>query len=379
MKFTHVGVSAAFAVVVLGLSGVISSGAGADSRPPGIHCGKVLYRSVHLHRDLRGCKVNGLVAGRSGITIDLNGHTIRGLGEGVGIKIDGVRRVKVRGERGAVRGFELGVLVNRARGIRMRRLAILGSADVGMRIVRSNRGRYRRLAIGGNSDAAIQVFRSNGGVYRSIRFGVNGDAAIRMTNSDRNRIRRNMMIGNGDAAVALHHSNRNLVRGNAMIDSGDAGVYLQYSHRNRIRRNVAALSSDSGIGLEMSKGNVVAGNRLIGNGEGITVSGGRRNRVVRNSSRNNGGAGIEVGAETLGTKVRGNRIRGNGGDGIYIEGRKSRVVRNRATCNGGMGIKTTVRVYARRNRAAANGDAVGCYGLRCMPMPRHRGCGNGKE
>ena len=378
LKHTRQGLAAAVAVAIIGLSGLASSGA-ADSRPPGLHCGKVLYRSVHLHRDLRGCKVNGLVAGRSGITIDLNGHTVSGKGEGVGIKIDGVRRVKVRGAGGTVHGFELGVLVNRARGTRIRNLAVLLSADIGMRVVKSDRGRYRRLMFGGNSDAAVQVFGSHGGVYRAISFGLNGDVALRLANSDRNRIRRNRMNGNGDAGILLLHSDRNLVRRNTLIGNGDAGVALWYSHRNRVRRNFAKLSSDSGIGLEGSRGNVIAGNRVARNGEGITVSGGRRNRVVRNRSRFNGGAGIEVGAKTLGTKVRGNRSRGNGGDGIYIEGRRSRVVRNRATCNGGMGIKSTVRVYARRNRAAGNGDAAGCYGLRCMRMPRHHGCGKRKE
>jgi parallel beta-helix repeat protein len=374
LKPTQLGLSAVVAVAIIGLSGLASSGA-ADSRPPGIHCGKVLYRSVHLQHDLGGCKYNGLVAGRSGITIDLNGHTVSGLGGGIGIKIDGVRRVKVRGEGGAVQGFQLGVLVNRARRTRVRNLSILGSSDLGIRVVKSHRGRYRRLTIGGSSDAAIEVFGSNGGLYRRIEFGANGDSAIRLSNSNRNRIRRNTMNGNGDAAVLLLHSNRNLVRRNTMIDNGDAGVRLEYSHRNRIRRNVVALSSDSGIGLRMSRGNLIAGNRVVGNGEGVTVDGGKRNRVVRNSSRYNGGAGIEVGAESLATKVRGNRTRGNGGDGIYVEGHESRIVRNRATCNGGMGIKSTVRVYARRNRAAGNGDDVGCYGLRCMPMPRHRGCG----
>jgi parallel beta-helix repeat protein len=138
---------------------------------------------------------------------------------------------------------------------------------------------------------------------------------------------------------------------------------------------VAEYSSDSGVGLEQSRGNVVAGNRLVGNGEGITLKGGRGNRIMRNQIRRSGGAGIEIGAETTGTRVRGNRARWNGADGIYVEGRGTRVVRNKTTCNGGMGIKAVVRVYARRNRAAGNNDAVGCYGVRCMRMPRHGGCG----
>jgi hypothetical protein len=48
----------------------------------GLHCGSVVTRSVTLHRDIVGCGHAGLIVGRSGITVDLAGHTIGGVGKG---------------------------------------------------------------------------------------------------------------------------------------------------------------------------------------------------------------------------------------------------------------------------------------------------------
>jgi parallel beta-helix repeat protein len=345
---TNLLVVALLTVVAMVVEGFASTEADGRKRR-GIHCGKVLYRSVTLRRDITGCKGSGLTAGRSGITIRLNGHTLGGLGEGVGLKLIDVRRVKVRG--GTVRGFELG-----------------------LRVVRSHRNRFRRINLSGNSDAAIEVFGSNGNRFRGLRSRGNGDAAIRLSNSHGSRLIRNKFRGNGDVGILLYHSNRAVVRRNKLRGNGDAGILLEGSHRSRIRRNTTKHNSDSGIGLEESSFTLVAGNRAFGNGEGITADGGKRNRIVRNRANHNGGAGIEVGSESRNTRVKGNVSRWNGGDGIYIEGARTRLVRNRATCNGGMGIKAVVGLFARRNWAAANGDAKGCEGVRCRRMPRYRGC-----
>jgi hypothetical protein len=99
-----------------------------------VHCGQVVKRSIELRHDVTGCKYDGLVAGRSGITIDLNGHTVAGLGEAVG--------------------------VSNTRRVRLFNLRILKSADVGMRVLRSRGGRFRRIRGSSNSDAGIRVFRS---------------------------------------------------------------------------------------------------------------------------------------------------------------------------------------------------------------------------
>jgi parallel beta-helix repeat protein len=172
-----------------------------------------------------------------------------------------------------------------------------------------------------------------------------------------------------------------------LIRNGDAGILLEASHKNRIVRNEAVGSSDSGIGLEKSSGNVVVGNSIRRNAEGITSDGGKGNRILHNRASFNGGAGIEVAAGSSATRIVHNSVHCNKGDGIYLEapeeteveaseGRAAqaavtRLVRNSATCNGGMGIRVIAqRLHAPVNWAAKNSDDLGCLGVQCEPILR---------
>jgi parallel beta-helix repeat protein len=355
--------------IVLGtlfLAAIVLTVAAKPSRAAGngLHCGKVVKRSVTLHHDVLGCKFGGLVAGRSGITINLNGHTVGGSGQGVGIRIVGVRGVKVRG--GTVRGFEMGVLMGGAHRSKIVGTRIAGSADVGMVVIGSNRNVFRRVRMSGNSDVGIGFLHSHANRVLRLGLGRNGDAGIALESSHRNRIRGVRMRRNGDAGVKLTTSNRNRIRGLRLVGNGDAGILLQSSHRNRIRRNRAYGSSDSGIALMQSSANLVAGNSVTANAEGITVDGGSGNRILHNRSTFNGGAGIEVGAKSHATTVRQNQAHCNLGDGIYLEAVGTSLLRNRATCNGGMGIKAVSSgIHASINWAARNKDDKGCDGVHC--------------
>jgi parallel beta helix pectate lyase-like protein len=374
----------------------------------GPHCGQVVTHSITLQEDVTGCKFAGLVAGRSGITIDLNGHTVSGLGESIGIRVTGVRGVKVR--NGTVRGFELGLLVSKASGSRFVNLKVADSADVGMRVLDTNRARYRHLTVGGSSDAGILIFRSNRGRFRHVNVSNNSDAGIIFEKSSRNSFRHVESSGNSDAGmwfkgghgnrfsqvnasrnsdagIAFEHSNRNRLHHIRMIGNGDAGVRFSYSHANRVRRSTAASSSDAGVSLDHSGHNVVAHNTTWRNGEGITVDGGVRNVIVRNSTQRNGGGGIEIAAESRKTLIGRNRSHLNLSDGIYIEGPETTVRYNHADCNGGMGIRAIPAgeveakegqpnggLIAHHNWAAGNNDDVGCMGVVCLLAASFSGC-----
>src|SRR5262245_8548444 len=68
------------------LAGLAAAGAAAFAAGPAaasptaaVHCGQTLTTSVKLKADLVDCPGDGLVIGASGITVDLNGHTIDGV------------------------------------------------------------------------------------------------------------------------------------------------------------------------------------------------------------------------------------------------------------------------------------------------------------
>ena len=54
-------------------------------------CGVTIVENLTLDHD-QTCTGDGLVVGADGITIDLNGHTLAGLGTGVGIEVTGRTR-----------------------------------------------------------------------------------------------------------------------------------------------------------------------------------------------------------------------------------------------------------------------------------------------
>jgi parallel beta-helix repeat protein len=366
----------------------------------GLHCGMVVTRSVTLHEDLTGCTQDGLIVAGSGITINFAGHTLGGLGEGVGVRLADASGVRLIG--GTVRGFELGMHIERTQGLRMVRMRVIRSADMGMRIIAASDSVFQRVALSGNSDLGMTFLDSHRNRLVQLKLGANGDAGIVLEASHGNRIVRPRLKGNGDvgillarsndnqlrrvrlswngdAGVRLIEANNNQLRGIRMVSNGDAGVQLESSHYNRIIGNRALGSSDSGIGLDHSSGNVVVGNLIRKNAEGITLDGGVGNTVLHNRISYNGGAGIEVAAGTSTSRIEHNRVHCNLGDGILVEqpelevGQASAtpttVVRNTATCNGGMGIKVVAQgVFAPLNWAAKNSDDVGCVGVLCAPV-----------
>ena len=74
-----------------------------------VGCSQVLTESVALDGDM-ACSGDGLVIAADGITVDLNGHALRGDGTGGGVRIAGSSGVTVT--NGTISGFAVGVGVS---------------------------------------------------------------------------------------------------------------------------------------------------------------------------------------------------------------------------------------------------------------------------
>jgi hypothetical protein len=69
----------------------------AASRPPvsasevtnDPHCGDTIMQTTVLTSDIGPCPGVGLVIGADDLTLDLNGHSIKGSGGGVGVSVGG--------------------------------------------------------------------------------------------------------------------------------------------------------------------------------------------------------------------------------------------------------------------------------------------------
>ncbi len=94
--------------VALALAGsvLLITSAGARAHE-GVFCGATITVDTTLDENLR-CSGDGLLVAADGVTLDLNGHTVRGAGTGLGITVTGT---EVTVKNGSVRGFEQGVRV----------------------------------------------------------------------------------------------------------------------------------------------------------------------------------------------------------------------------------------------------------------------------
>ena len=148
---------AALAVGVLTLAE--ADAAGANPR-----CGSTLTHSVKLTANMI-CRISdGLDVGRSGITVNLNGHTIRapgGLSSHNGIYNDGYRRVTI--ENGTIQNFEYGIYEQATHGSKILNATVHGSYEAGILYEYSRDSVIKRVG----------VFGTRQGIYLLGNFAVN--------------------------------------------------------------------------------------------------------------------------------------------------------------------------------------------------------------
>jgi parallel beta-helix repeat protein len=256
------------AILAFAFTGLLAPSKAKAKAQGSLYCGAIVTQNVTLQHDLYGCVEGGITIARSGVTVDLNGHTITGLGEGDGIAAAGVTGVTVK--NGSVVNFEAGM----------------------------------RLA--GVSRSLVQ----------DVRFRLNSDASAWIEGSTGNKFLRLTMTENGDGGFRLIASSKNRIAGSAVSGASDFGVGLEkLSSYNRLVQNKVTLAGE-GVKIDDGTGNRVFRNTLSHNGgAGVEVaSDAHQTRINENQTNFNGGDGIFV--EAFGAQINRNRSGCNGGLGI---------------------------------------------------------------
>src|SRR4051794_9422392 len=280
-----------------------------------VSCGEAITKDTKLANDLIDCPGNGLVIGAANITLDLNGHTIDGDGDGfdscatgatdcdAGVDNTGHARIAIK--HGTIREFVEGVAVEGARANRVEDLSTSGLAHEGVFVEQS-------------TDVAVKRGRSV----------ADGGGTFVVASSDVT-VERSSVSGNEFAAIGLFASDHVLIRKNTISDSGRSGVsILDGSRENRVEGNSIADSDEAGLFLEGADHNTVTDNVSDGGQIGVALEDSDDNRIARNSLRGNSFSGMFVnGARNT---ARGNRV-GRSAFGISTGGDENRVVRNVVT------------------------------------------------
>ncbi len=389
--------------------------------PEEVFCGQVISKSTRVLNDLVDCGGFALMVGKSGITIDLDGHVIDGVGMDAGIFNPGYDDVTIT--NGLVHQFLYGIQLNpgTARNV-VSNLRIESNAEAGIALSDADQGgegnTIRDNTIFGN-ELGIALF--TGTQHTLIRGNTlvanSGEAGILSEFASQNRIEQNTIVNSGGAGVFfagggstsvldntikdsggpgisagndLLGSNNNLIRGNS-IRGGQGGVFIS-GNGNRVEQNTVSASTGPGVTLELANDNVVRGNELGGNGGGIALAQAHRNTITQNNASGtlgagiavgelsasniirdntasgNGGDGIEVSEVSIinqGNILEGNTADANGGDGIYVEGGGHLIKGNVAQLNGGWGIYTVGGTDGGGNFAAGNMEPDQCFGVVC--------------
>lgn len=273
------------ATSALGLSGIVLAAEPASAAV--VNCGDVITMSINLSQDVGPCTGNGLVIGASGITVNLNGHSIIGSNttnntpnEQVGVFMQGKRNVTVT--NGTVRNF-----------------------DAGVAVVKGSKNQLRKLIVRDNVNHSSLT-----GAINKCKYG----DGIAVTGSENNLITENKAFGNGpfSGITLVNSSDNNIVSSNEVFNqniqnrlpNGDNGPCGPFSST---ATGVGRLNQDIGIRVE---GPGADNNQILSNSvhdnqlNGITIHG----YVCIQPTP----PGVIGGTPNTGNLIQGNDVRRNG-------------------------------------------------------------------
>jgi len=315
-----------FRLALLAAAAVAIAAPATSGAATALACGDVVTTDVTLSESLKDCST-GLVAGADNITIDLNGHAIKGLGTDAGVGVEAVGRSGVTVKNGNIRNFAVGV--------RFQQTASSTVADLNIR----------------RTQSGIVVFGSEAETHSNQILG------NRVTESE--------------TGISIFSAGATRVVGNKLIDLTGIGISCRntFSDDVHIEGN-RSVGNQYGI-LVFFCGAALVDNVASDNEFDGIVRDRANGQAVRNVANGNGGIGINS-FDSHGEFVENvtNRNGSHGlaiGDSIGDHGPFHKVTRHVATHNGGLGIVTSLEgvLDGGRNHARNNADPRECVGVDC--------------
>jgi parallel beta-helix repeat protein len=411
------------------LAGALACASPASANAPSsvVKCGDTVTHSVKLTRDLTNCAGNGLSIGASGITVDLNGHTIDGTVTQItdcDVSPFGVAGIDNGGgydgltvENGTVQQFfsglnagseTTGMSNSTVRGLTARDNRFSG-ISMGSRTGRNDDNRIVRNHTYGNGCAnGIGLNTAHGNVVAQNRSHDNG-GGIAICCSDHNVVRENLVTHNADNGITVCCDARdNVIEGNDVLDNVNNGILVFFNAEGTLIRGNRFARNGDNIVLDETSGNTISHNVVTDalgcpfcdppTGFGIAVVSSSSDNVVvanlvartkedgirvldfdpadpgnpvpngtvvrGNVVRDAGVDGLGVDATAEGTVLEGNRAVGAGDDGI--QSAAGVLTGNSAFFNHDLGIEATPGVTdGGGNRARGNGNPLQCIGIAC--------------
>jgi hypothetical protein len=374
---------------------IVVGPASAAAPASAVKCGGVIKKDTTLQSDL-SCPGAGIVIGKSGITLNLNGHTVNSAADctkpcSAGIGIDnsgGYDRVRIMNGTVSYPGGYCYQSDSQGCG---RSIVLAGAKRNKLSGLTITAG-FPGISLSDSDHNRISANSITGGY--GLRFG---DAIDLVNGSDDNVVADNMTnFANGLVVVSDSAGNR-LAR-NTMADRYGPEIELSDASQTQVvgnhltRRGLTAVGSDgsliahndvvgeisiSGDGYRVANNTVLS--RVPNDGadgfesQGIDVVGGDAN-LVRGNAVSSAKDDIAVEAVATHTLVVGNLATQPASclsifacdDGIDVDAPGTFIRANVATNNGDYGIEAVPGVIdGGRNRASGNGNPLQCVNVRC--------------
>jgi parallel beta-helix repeat protein len=334
------GGNTAHANGLAGCSGVVCPPAFVGK--PGSHtpvCGEILTTSVKLNADSPICTgSSGLIVGADHVTIDLNGHTLRGDGSGGHDGIGAGTFAHVTIQNGVVENFSNGIHSN-GPGLKLVNVEVRGS-------------------VGDGAD-----FGGDGAVVSKSTFVLNGSSGLDVFGVAP-KVSASFFVANGGDGLDDNGTGGTLA---SLTSAGNAadGIDIADHGAAHLTSSTLAHNGDAGLSLPGVAGvtNTIGKNTIVGNQSQGIAGPGAGSTFIFDSNLIGGNVldGLTLGPSTATLVVTKNSLLGNAGKGLIISPTidSALVKSNTAVGNGQQGIELDVAgVTFAKNIADANSDGI---------------------
>lgn len=232
-----------------------------------------------LAQDIAGGNSPAIWVKSSGVTIDGNGHTIRGSGGSFGILVNkdgttlsGVTIKNVRLQNWNCGIYFKGVASSSASGVTA---VSNGKAGINLRTTRDTT--ISGCTVSGNQQGILLWQDCDSNTISGNTMKDNSDMGLWLAGTGRtgsgivydstgNTVSNNVATGNR-YGLYLDFTRDNTVTGNRAANNDDHGIFLDYSSGNRVTSNTVTGHAQSGFVLFDSDGCTISGNTASGNGD----------------------------------------------------------------------------------------------------------------
>jgi Periplasmic copper-binding protein (NosD) len=225
-----------------------------ESRTPVTNaaCGQVVEGLVELNSDLN-CSGDGLIVGKDGTTIRLNGHAITGPGPDsskVGLSVGPYDNVRIEGP-GMIKEYQAGILASGAKGTSISRLTLEGN----------------QIALFSTGTSGLQAMQN---MIMKNQIGVATHTSKDLLLSE------NLVSGNPLAGMTFVNTADSMVSTNNILES-ENGIFIDAQSSdnridsNNILRNTVDLNNANGLATNVNSNAFSDNNCAISNPSGLCI------------------------------------------------------------------------------------------------------------